>query len=505
MEYQKNKYPYNKNQNDYSKVIGLQTGKGYMPPSAIDLEEVVLGALLIDSRCVDDLFGVFSNENVFYKAEHKLIFRAIKTLAESSKQVDILTVSLELKAQNLLTEIGGEITLAKLSQKISSGAHIEHHAYILLQQFMRRKIIEICNDVSVNAYDDSIDVFSLLDMLDTQTALINDVVSKGKSDVSFAEALEQVKRNVELLSAAKEGEITGVRTGFSKLDKHFGGWQPTDFVVVGGRPSMGKTAWAMSTMLGAAKSGAAAGFISLEMSTVQLAIRAVAVNSNYHLNQLTKTGFEKNEYFVGLSNIIHEMKSLPIYIDERPALSITEIKRKARLLKRKHDIQILIIDYIQLAGGDEEDVRKRTGKTSQGLKALAKELNITVIGLAQLSRAVESTPTKRPALHHLKESGDIEQDADVVAFLYRPEYYNLDEDRSILDEGCNTEFIVSKYRNGGTGTLGLFYDTNKTKFADKQDYSSNDYNSAVPKGSVKNAFDTNASTNDELPDWLKVE
>ena len=503
METTKNKYPYSKTENNYGKVIALQTTKGAMPPNAIDLEKAILGALMIDARGADDLFQVFSNEEVFYKNEHKLIFRAIKTLAESSKQIDILTVVMELKAQQLLEEVGGEVYLISLTQAISSSAHIEYHAYIVLQQFMRRKIIEICNNVVTNAFDDSIDVFSLLDQIDTELALINDVVSKGKTDMTFAEALEQVKRNVEVLSCANEGEITGTRTGFAKLDKHFGGWQPSDFVVIGGRPSMGKTAWAMSTMIGAAKSGAGVGFISLEMSTVQLAIRAVAVNSNYHLNQLTKTGFDKDSYFIGLNNKINEMKPLPIYIDERPALSINEIKRKARLMKRKYDIKVLIVDYIQLAGGDDEDIRKRTGKTSQGLKALAKELSITVIGLAQLSRAVESTPTKRPALHHLKESGDIEQDADIVAFLYRPEYYNLQGDATVLSDGTNTEFIISKYRQGGTGTVGLYYDTNKTKFSDVSlhDVTADPFSNVT----ATDPFDAFSITDDstDLPDWLK--
>ena len=500
----KNKYPYNQNQNNFGKVIDLQNAKGAMPPNAIDLEKAILGALMLDTKAVDDLFEVFSSEDVFYKNEHKIIFRAIKILAENSKQIDILTVVMELKSQKLLDEVGGEIYLVSLTQAISSSAHIEYHGYIVLQQFMRRKIIEICNNVTVSAYDDGLDVFSLIDQMDTEMALINDVVTKGKTDMTFAAALEQVKKNVEILSNAKADEITGTRTGFTKLDKHFGGWQPSDFVVVGGRPSMGKTAWAMSTMIGAANSGSGVGFISLEMSTIQLAIRAVAVNSNYHLNQLTKTGFDKDSYFTGLNNKINEMKSLPIFIDERPALSINEIKRKARLMKRKYDIKVLIVDYIQLAGGDDDDIRKRTGKTSQGLKSLAKELSVTVIGLAQLSRAVEATPTKRPALHHLKESGDIEQDADIVAFLYRPEYYNLDADMSILDEGTNTEFIIAKYRNGGTGTIGLYYDTNKTKFSDVVMFDMvNDPISTVPATSASDAFDIVDNSN-ELPEWLKV-
>lgn len=485
---------------DKSQIIQLEKGK--LPPSAIDLEEAILGSLMIDSRCSDELLSVFSSEEVFYRDEHKLIFRAIKTLIDNSKQTDLLMVSSELKAQGLLDRAGGDFKLISLTQKVSSGAHIEFHARVVLQQFMRRKVIQIASQAIENAYDDTVDVFTLLDGIDIETAAINDVVSKGKTDLTFAEALEKVKKNVEMLSSAKEGEITGTRTGFKKLDKHFGGWQPTDFIVIGARPGMGKTAFTVNTMIGAAREGVGVGFISLEMSTVQLTIRALAVNSNYHLNQLTKTGFEKDEYFIGLDKKVNEMKSLPIYIDERPSLTIGEIKRKARLWKRKFDIKVLIVDYVQLAGG-ESDIRIRTGETSRGLKAIAKELDITVIGLAQLSREVEKSTTKRPALHHLKESGDIEQDADVVAFLFRPAYYGLEPDKSILDTGCNTEFIVAKYRNGGLGTLGLYFDENKTKFTDVEPDEEHSY--SVPFASPTDAFDSNVIESNEGGQWYDEE
>lgn len=490
------KKAYQRNSFQAPKVFQLEKGK--VMPQAIELEEAILGAMLVDPACVDELFQVFSSEEVFYRENHKLIFRAIKTLVDNSKQIDMLTVSAELRMQGNLDLAGGDYHLIELTQKISSGAHINYHAHIVLQSFMRRKVIQIANESIEAAYDDTVDVFQLLDRMDTESAMINDVVSRGKSDMSFAEALEQVNKNVEILSNAKDGEVIGVKTGFKKLDRHFGGWQPSDFVVIGARPGMGKTAFTINTMIAAAKDGVAVGFISMEMSTIQLAIRSVAVNSNFHLNQLTKSGFDKPAYFNTLRAKIDEMKSLPIYIDERPALTIGEIKRKARLLKRKYDIKELIVDYIQLAGGDD-DIRKRTGQTSQGLKALAKELQITVIGLAQLSRAVETTSSKRPMLNHLKESGDIEQDADIVAFLFRPAYYGMEPDESMLSDGCNTEFIVAKYRAGGLGTLGLFFDENKTKFTDVEVVAEVD-NHHVPYVSPADAFGDNAFIdNDDNP------
>lgn len=480
---------------DKSKIVNLEKGK--LPPQALDMEEAILGALMLDSHCVDELFNVFSSEEVFYKDQHRFVFRAIKSLADKSSQIDLLTVSAELKAQGILELAGGDFFLIQLTQKISSGAHLEFWARIVMQQYMRRKMIAVCSEVIEYAYDDTVDVFDMMDKIDTETAMIHDVINKGKSDMTFATALDVVEKNVERLSSLKEGEVTGVTTGFEKLDRHFGGWQPTDLIVLGARPGAGKTALTINMMISAAKVGHPVGFISMEMSTVQLATRAVAVNSNYHLNQLTKKGFEKTEYFVGLRALIDKMKSLPIHIDERPALTISEIKRKARLLKRKFDIKELIVDYIQLTGGDG-DVRIRVGKASQGLKALAKELQIPVIAISGLSR--EADKAHRPMLAHLKESGDIEADADIVAFLYRAAYYGKEVDTEVIDEDCNTEFIVAKYRNGGLGTIGLFFDENKTKFMDREPRK--EFSDVIPIGNPDEAFSiTDMSTNADK-DWF---
>jgi replicative DNA helicase len=221
----------------------------------------------------------------------------------------------------------------------------------------------------------------------------------------------------------------------------------------------------------------------MEMSVIQLAIRGVAVESNYHMKQLNQTGFERAEYFTGLNNMINEMQKLPILIDDRPSLTIGEIKGRARTWKRKFGLDILFVDYIQLAGGSD-DVRIRTGETSRGLKHIAKELDIPVIGLSQLSRGVESRGgSKRPMLHDLKEAGDIEQDADIVSFIYRPEYYGFMDylDEGVLEDGENTEFIVAKNRSGGLGTIGVWFDGNKTKFMDVSPfkYTSNENDNGI--------------------------
>jgi len=484
-------------------IINLEKGK--LPPQAIELEEAILGALMVDVRAIDELLQVFNDSNVFYKESHKVIFEAIVDLIALSQPVDLLTVSNQLKVKKSLDIAGGDYYLIGLTQKISSGAHIEFHARIVLQMYMKRKAIALGSQMIEMAYDSDTDVFKLFDFIDGETLMINEIVEKGRSEMTYAKALDLVVDRVKMLTD-NEGYVTGVDTGFKKLNKHCGGWQPTDFIVIGARPGMGKTAFVVNTTMSAAKSGSAVGFISLEMSTEQLATRTVAGESNYHLNQLTKNGFEKPEYFAGLLRKVNELRSLPIYIDDRPSLTIGEIKRKARLYKRKYDIKILIVDYIQLAGSDkDEDIRIRVGKISNGLKAIAKELNITVIGLAQLSREVEKTSHKRPSLHHLKESGDIEQDADMVGFLYRPAYYGIEVDHEVIDDNCNTEFIIAKYRHGGVGTIGLHYDENKTKFtdydgSDDSNQSDVEYSNSIqdiPKMSAEDAFGSDSNADND--------
>ncbi|SFO05398.1 replicative DNA helicase [Paenimyroides ummariense] len=440
--------------------------KGLIPPQAVDIEEAVLGAVLVDNASVIDLLHVIKTPDVFYKPAHQMVFEAIARLSNKNIPVDILSVSNELRAMKKLEEAGGDFYLINLTQKIASAAHIDYHAHILKQYYIKRKIIGLSSEAIRLAYDDAVDSLELMDLIDNDFVKLHEEVASGKTDVSWRETLQQVARNVEMLTNAGENDLIGIETGFTKLNKMFGGWKGGEFIVIGARPGMGKTAFVGSSMISAARAGHGVGFISLEMSAVQLATRAVALNSSLHLKQLTLNGFEHNKYFETLHRVTSEMFDYNIHIDDRPALNINEIKRKARLLHRKHGIKLLIVDYIQLSAGAGKDIRTETGKVTQGLKALAKELDIAVIGLAQLSREVEKTPTKRPALHHLKESGDIEQDADIVAFLYRAEYYGLNIDEELIGPGENSEFIVAKNRSGGLGTVGLWYDANRTKYMD---------------------------------------
>ncbi|WKW47285.1 replicative DNA helicase [Myroides sp. JBRI-B21084] len=440
--------------------------KGLIPPHAKDIEEAVLGAVLVDNASVIDLLHVIKTPEVFYKPENQYVFEAILRLSNKNIPVDILSVSDELKKTKKLDAVGGDFFLIDLTQKIASSAHIDFHAHILKQFYIKRKIIALANEATRLAYDDAVDSLELMDLLDNDFVKLHEEVASGKTDVSWSDSLMQVAKNVEMLTNAGENDLIGIETGFTKLNKMFGGWKTGEFIVIGARPGMGKTAFVGSSMISAARAGHGVGFISLEMSAVQLATRAIALNSSLHLKQLTLTGFEHAKYFETLNRVTSEMLNYNIHIDDRPALNINEIKRKARLLKRKHDIKLLIVDYIQLSAGAGKDIRTETGKVTQGLKALAKELDIAVIGLAQLSREVEKTPLKRPALHHLKESGDIEQDADIVAFLYRAEYYGLNIDEDLLGPGENSEFIVAKNRSGGLGTVGLWYEANRTKYMD---------------------------------------
>lgn len=274
------KHQKNKGQRREVKVIDL--GKGKLPPQAIDLEEAILGSLMIDVRAGDELFQVFNSPDVFYKEAHQHIFQAIKDLLDASSPVDLLTVSEQLRVNGTLQTVGGDFYLIQLTQKVSSSAHIEYWARIVLQQWMKRKMITVCNECIALAYEPDVDVFEMLDRLDVDTAAINEIVQKGRSEMSYADALNKVIEKVKTLTDATT-HLTGVETGFGKINKHFGGWQPTDFYVIAARPGMGKTAFVVKATTAAAKSGAPVGFISLEMSTEQLAARSVAVESNYHL------------------------------------------------------------------------------------------------------------------------------------------------------------------------------------------------------------------------------
>ncbi|WP_121665262.1 replicative DNA helicase [Mesonia aquimarina] len=467
--------------------------KGKIIPQAVDLEEVILGAMLIDEKGLDAAFAVISNPEVFYKNEHQSIFKAIKLLYESNSKVDLLTVSQKLKDIKLLESVGGDYYMIQLTQKVSSSAHLEYHCRIILQKFMAREVISLCNYGINLAYDSKLDVFDLIDSVSAKLDKVSDITAKGHTSKTWYDAISEVPKRVEFLTN-NDGKITGVPTGINTTDKHFSGWQPTDLIVIGGDSGMGKTAYVMNTMLAASKQDISCGMFSMEMSVIQLAIRGIANESNYHMNQLMRNGFEKPEYFHGLLKTVEEMKNLPIHIDDQPALTVIEMKRKARMMKRKYNIEILVIDFIQMFSGDK-DTRINIAEAAREAKNIAKELEIPVIALSQLSREVKRDTYKIPQKHHLRESSAIEDAADVIGLIYRPSVYGfspeshptLYEDLG-LDANANACLIVVKNRNGSLGNVPMKYIENKTKYVNPYDESEQWNDSDIPQGEPGVAF-----------------
>lgn len=353
---------------------------------------------------------------------------------------------------------------------------------------MARQMINFCGQGIEMAYDESVDVFDLIDSVSGNIDKLTDSTTKGHTSLTWSDAVDSIPKRVEYLTN-NQGDVTGVPTGLKSLNKHFNGWQPGELIVIGADSGMGKTALVLGNMTAAAKAGLPVGMFSMEMSVVQLAVRGIATESNYHLNQLMRKGFEKPEYFEGLNKVVNRVRSYPIHIDDQPALTVPEMKRKARAMYRNHGIKLLVVDFVQMFSGDK-DIRLNISEAARELKNIAKELDIPVIALSQLSREVKKDRYKIPSKHHLKESSAIEEAADVIMLLYRPGYYGFDRESYpdlyndlglIGDE--NACGIVAKNRNGGLGNVGMNFIENKTKFADDV----GDF--VMPKGEPETVFD----------------
>ena len=454
-------------------VFNLSDGK--IPPQAIDLEEAVLGAMLIDEKGVNEIIELLSPE-VFYKRSHQLIYESIERLFRESEPIDLLTVSADLKKNKNFEQVGGDFYLITLSQKVSSSAHIEFHSRIILQKYIQRKLITISNEIIQKSYNESTDVMDLLD--EAESKLYDVAQGNIKTSTESAQNLViRAKNRIEEI--AKQEGLSGVSTGFDKLDKLTSGWQPSDLVIIAARPGMGKTALALSMARNiSVKQDIPVAFFSLEMSSVQLITRLISSETGLSSDKL-RTGKLADHEWQQLNIKVSDLESAPLYIDDSPSLTIFELRAKARRLASSHGIKLIIIDYLQLmnigssnkAGNREQEI----STISRNLKALAKELDIPVIALSQLSRAVETRGgTKRPILSDLRESGAIEQDADIVSFLYRPEYYGItewDDEMKTPSEGQG-EFIVAKHRNGALDSIKLKFIANLGKFEDLGGYDS---------------------------------
>ncbi|MBT5506834.1 MAG: replicative DNA helicase, partial [Flammeovirgaceae bacterium] len=402
---------------------------GKLPPQAVDIEEVVLGALMLEQHALSSVIDILKVES-FYKEAHQNIYESIVQLFNNSDPVDIKTVVHQLRKNGKLELVGGSYYIADLTTRVNSAANIEYHARIISEQSIKRQLIRISSELVTDAYEDTTDVFQLLDRTEQALFQVSESHIRKNYD-KMSSLLTKAISQIEERKNKKDG-LTGVPSGFTALDRITSGWQPSDLVIIAARPGMGKTAFVVSAMRNAALDhGQGVAIFSLEMSSVQLVNRLISAEAELESEKLKRGEMADYEW----EQLLHKTSKLseaPIFIDDTPGLSILELRAKARRLAQQHDIKLLIIDYLQLMSGG--DANKNSGgnreqeiaSISRALKGIAKELNIPVIALSQLSRAVETRGgDKKPQLSDLRESGSIEQDADMVMFLYRPEYYGI--------------------------------------------------------------------------------
>ena len=464
MAKQYNKYSKN-NQEAFEKLTGIDAT---LPPQAIELEQAVLGALMLERDAIIDVQEYVKAET-FYLEEHRLIFKAIQALSFDMKAIDLYTVTERLKSQKELQKVGGAAYLAELTQKVASAAHIEFHAKIIAQKYVQRELIRSATEIERRSYDDEVDVTELIGFAEQEIFR----VSEGNVKRSVQAASDILRKALAQIEEASKtaGEYNGVRSGFTDIDAVTLGWQPSDLIIIAARPSMGKTAFVLTmarNMCVELKTPVA--FFSLEMSSVQLMNRLIVAETQLNSKDL-RTGNLTPAQWTHLESQTVELGRSPLYIDDTPALSVYEFRSKARRLKTQYDIQLIIIDYLQLMTASTPETRgnreQEVSLISRTLKAIAKELNVPIIALSQLSRNVENRGgSKRPQLSDLRESGAIEQDADVVAFIHRPEYYGLTTDENNMPTAGMAEIIIAKHRNGEVTDVPLRFIKEQAKFAD---------------------------------------
>lgn len=446
---------------------------GKLPPQAPELEQAVLGALMLERNAVNEAIDILQPES-FYVDAHQRIFAAIRELFGADQPIDILTVTQELKKRGELDMVGGSFYISQLTNKVASSANVQYHARIISQKHILRELIRISAETTRNAYDDSADVFDLLDR--TENGLFQ--ITSGNLKRNYEPMSELIKGAIDQIEIAKNKNdgVSGVPTGFTLLDKLTAGWQRSDMIIVAARPAMGKTAFVLSMARNiAVEHKRAVAVFSLEMSSTQLVTRLIASESGISSEKLRRGDLTEAEFKI-LHQHISSLDKAPIYIDDTPALNIFEFRAKARRLKSQHNVDLIIIDYLQLmsAGSDVRggNREQEISSISRSIKSIAKELDVPIIALSQLSRAVETRGgDKRPMLSDLRESGAIEQDADLVCFLYRPEYYKIYEDEHGSTLGVG-EVIVAKHRNGAVDTVRLRFIPDLAKFTNLDTMSS---------------------------------
>ena len=458
---------------------------GKVPPQAIDLEEAVLGALLLEQNALSAVIDILKAE-VFYTDAHQKIFAAINDLFAKQQPIDLLTVTHELKSKGELEMVGGAYYIAQLTRRVASAANIEFHSRIIIQKYIQRRMIEISSEIQRDAYEDTVDVFDLLDKAEQKMFSVSENNLRrdhGDMPSLVKEAIDNIEK-----ASKQDGGYQGVPSGFSQLDRITAGWQKSDLVVLAARPGMGKTAFVLSMARNITVDfKRPVAVFSLEMSSVQLVTRLIASETKLSADKLKKGDLKDHEW-QQLHSRIANLIDAPLYIDDTPALSIFELRAKARRMKQQYGIELIIIDYIQLmqAGNDKGNREQEISNISRSMKSLAKELDVPIIALSQLNRSVETRGgLKKPILSDLRESGAIEQDADMVLFIYRPEYYKIDTMEDNTPSAGMAELIIAKHRNGALEDVKMRFIAQFAQFADYDEFKYDTDDSMEPNTSFE--------------------
>ena len=451
-----------------------------LPPQALDFEEAVLGAILIDKNAMAEVGDMLTPE-VFYKDAHKEIFKATEILFQNAEPIDVMTVKNQLQQNKKLKVCGGVHYLAELTNKVISSANIEYHCRIIVQKHIQRELISTCSEIIQNSYDESTDAIELLDQVESKIFAISEGNIKKKY-LNASKLIQNAIKEIERIGNLPSG-LSGIPSGFHEIDEITSGWQNSELIIIAARPGMGKTAFVLSMARNISVDyKMPIAIFSLEMSSIQLITRLITSETGLNQQKLRSGNLEPHEW-TQLHHKIKQIEQANIFIDDTPALSIFDLRAKCRRLQSEHGIKMIIIDYLQLMstrdhkGNREQEI----SHISRSLKSIAKELEVPVIALSQLSRAVENRPGKRPVLSDLRESGAIEQDADIVSFIYRPEYYQISEwdyPPAGPTEG-EAEFIIAKHRNGPTDNTRLRFEKQLIKFSNLSD---NIYSTGIESG-----------------------
>ena len=448
------------------KESSSQFDSGRTPPQAVDVEQTVLGAILIDPDALNRALDVI-DEDCFYKPAHKILMETIIDMSSRNEPIDMVTITQELRRKNQLEASGGAVYISELTSKVSTSANIDYHARIVLEKFILRRVITIAGDLAKNACDGEGDAFDILDQAEQKLFQISSERLRLGAQ-SIGSIITTTLERLESIHGKSDG-VTGVGSGFVDLDKLTSGFQPSDLIILAARPSMGKTSFALTSALKTAikdKNGVL--IFSLEMSARQLVERMLCSEARVDAHQL-RTGRLPESEWPKLSRAAGRLSEANILIDDTPGLGVMELRAKSRRLKAEKNIKMIVVDYLQLLHGpkNSQSREQEISAISRSLKALAKELDVPVIALSQLSRAVEARNPKRPMLSDLRESGAIEQDADVVMFIYRPEFYGEKETEDGSPAEGMAEIIVGKHRNGPVGTVVLQFNKQFAAFENR--------------------------------------